>query len=66
MIANWLIRSEGMNAAKAVSTFAAFRKPGIYKDSYIHQLFKYHHELRQGPHEASIVHPTSHNSRSKQ
>ena len=46
MIANWLIRSEGMNTAKAVSTFAAFRLPGIYKDSYIHQLFKYNHELR--------------------
>ncbi len=46
MIANWLVRSEGMNVAKAVSTFAAFRAPGIYKDSYIHQLFKYHHETR--------------------
>ncbi len=46
MLANWMIRHEGMSTGQAVSTFAAFRAPGIYKDSYINQLFKYNHETR--------------------
>ena len=48
MLANWMVRHEGMSTSQAVSTFAAFRPPGIYKDSYIDQLFKYNHEDRQG------------------
>ena len=43
-----MVRHEGMSTSQAVSTFAAFRPPGIYKDSYIDQLFKYNHEDRQG------------------
>ena len=46
MLANWMVRHEGMSTSQAVSTFAAFRPPGIYKDSYIDQLFKYNHESR--------------------
>ena len=46
MLVNWMIRHEGQSAASAIKTFANFRPPGIYKDSYIHQLFKYNHELR--------------------
>ena len=50
MLANWMVRHEGMSTGQAVSTFAAFRPPGIYKDSYIDQLFKYNHEARQALH----------------
>lgn len=45
-MANWMIRHEDMSAATAATTFAKFRSPGIYKDSYISQLFKYNHEAR--------------------
>ena len=47
MLANWMIRHEEMSTATAVSTFAKFRPPGIYKDDYINLLFSYGHELRQ-------------------
>jgi mRNA-capping enzyme len=32
----------------AVRKFAKARPPGIYKDHYLAELFKYHHERRWG------------------
>lgn len=29
-----------------IKDFARLRPPGIYKDAYLEELFKYHHELR--------------------
>uniref|UniRef100_A0A7R9V957 mRNA guanylyltransferase n=1 Tax=Chlamydomonas euryale TaxID=1486919 RepID=A0A7R9V957_9CHLO len=37
----------GMTVDRAVRRFAEGRPPGIYKDGYLQDLFKYHHERRQ-------------------
>lgn len=34
------------NVPRALRRFAEARAPGIYKDEYINDLFKYHHERR--------------------
>mmetsp|Transcript_11085 Transcript_11085/g.23903 ORF Transcript_11085/g.23903 Transcript_11085/m.23903 type:complete len:801 (-) Transcript_11085:769-3171(-) len=36
----------GMTVDRAVRRFVDCRAPGIYKDGYINDLFKYHHEVR--------------------
>ena len=46
MLANWMVRYENLSAAQAVSTFASFRSPGIYKEDYLQTFFRYHHEER--------------------
>ena len=40
-----MLRWEGMTVSRAVRRFAASRPPGIYKEEYLAQLFKYHHEV---------------------
>ncbi|GIM08149.1 hypothetical protein Vretimale_12219 [Volvox reticuliferus] len=36
----------GLSMKRAIARFAMARPPGIYKDQYINDLFKYYHELR--------------------
>ncbi len=41
-----LRREKGMTVKRALTRFAASRPPGVYKDHYINDLFKYYHEAR--------------------
>ncbi|PNH08065.1 mRNA-capping enzyme [Tetrabaena socialis] len=42
-----LRRDRGMSVRRALQRFAGSRPPGIYKDHYINDLFKYYHETRR-------------------
>lgn len=48
VIVNAMMRlcKTGMAVERALRRFSQARPPGIYKDQYIQQLFKYHHEMR--------------------
>ncbi len=43
MIVNFLVR-QGMSVERALRIFAEHRPPGIYKEDYIRELYKYNHE----------------------
>lgn len=53
MLASWLARRAGMPIGAAFTAFASLRPPGIYKEAYIAELFRYNHE----PRPASLVAP---------
>ncbi|PNW80070.1 hypothetical protein CHLRE_08g376700v5 [Chlamydomonas reinhardtii] len=42
-----LRKDRGLSVRRALQRFAAARPPGIYKDAYINDLFKYYHETRE-------------------
>ena len=46
MLCSWMVRYGGISVAEALSKFAQARPPGIYKDDYIEELFRYNHERR--------------------
>lgn len=46
MIASALIRLSGLRPDQALRAFADARPPGVYKDQYIRELFKYYHVHR--------------------
>ena len=46
MLCSWMVRYGGVSVAEALSRFAQARPPGIYKDDYIEELFRYNHERR--------------------
>ena len=46
MLCSWMVRYGGISVAEAVAKFAQARPPGIYKDDYIEELFRYNHERR--------------------
>jgi mRNA-capping enzyme len=46
VIASALIRLANMPVEAALRSFASARPPGIYKDAYIDELFRVHHERR--------------------
>ena len=43
MIVNYLVR-QGWSVERALRIFAEHRPPGIYKEDYIRELYKYNHE----------------------
>ena len=46
MLCSWMVRYGGISVAEALERFARARPPGIYKDDYIDELFRYNHERR--------------------
>lgn len=54
MIVNFLVR-QGWSVEKALRIFAEHRPPGIYKEDYIRELYRYNHEPLCAP--ASFLHP---------
>jgi mRNA-capping enzyme len=46
MLASWLARRGAARVAGAVRAFASLRPPGIYKEAYLADLFRYNHEAR--------------------
>ena len=46
MLCSWMVRYGGISVAEALGRFAQARPPGIYKDDYIAELFRYNHERR--------------------
>lgn len=46
MLASWLNRRAGMPIGAGVVAFASLRPPGIYKEAYLAELFRYNHERR--------------------
>lgn len=46
MLVSWMVRYGGLSVADALARFAQVRPPGIYKDDYIDELFRYNHERR--------------------
>lgn len=44
MVVSYLVRLMGMSVEKALAVFAEHRPPGIYKEDYIRELYKYNHE----------------------
>jgi mRNA-capping enzyme len=44
MVVSYLVRLQGMSVEKALRVFADHRPPGIYKEDYIRDLYKYNHE----------------------
>ena len=56
MIVNFLVR-QGWSVEKALRIFAEHRPPGIYKEDYIRELYRYNHEPLCAP--ASFLHPTA-------
>ena len=43
MVVSFMVR-HGMSVEKALRVFAEHRPPGIYKEDYIRELYKYNHE----------------------